>query len=100
MPKIFKENKIIVGIVMAIFGLVVSWGIWVTNGTYKSENTAQSLSNDINAVKESQTNMSGEIKEIRNELKEQRDLIHTNQEKILERLGGISKSLKRQSDGR
>lgn len=82
-------------IFILIMTLLVSWGLWVTNGIFKadkrqelSDKTIQTLSQDINQLHI-------DTKEIKKELKEQRDLIHNNQEKILEKLGDISKVLKR-----
>lgn len=85
------ENKFISGVVLVLLGLFISWGIWVTNGVYKTHETAtttvKTICSDINKLQI-------DTKEIRLELKEQRELIYINQEKILEKLGGISKSLK------
>ncbi len=88
------DNKIISGILVALFGLLMAWGIWVTNGNFKTEakhavsqKTIENVCEDVNELKK-------DTKEIRVELKEQREIIFGNQEKILERLGLIHKSVK------
>ncbi len=101
------DNKIISGILVALFGLLMAWGIWVTNGNYKAKEVqgipekivgiekAQAVSRIvIENVRSDVNQLKVDTKEIRVELKEQREIIYGNQEKILERLGAIHRSVK------
>jgi len=88
------DNKVVSGVVIAVFSLLMAWGIWVTNGNFRVEK-AQAVSQKITENVCSDVNqLKGDVKEIRVELKDQREVIYKNQEKILERLGSIHKSVK------
>ena len=87
-------NKFISGVIIVIFGLLISWGVWVTNGVYRADKVQEVSDKTISTLCINITKLEGEVKEVKGELKSQRDLIHQNQEKLLEKLGGISKSLK------
>ena len=104
--KKIMDNKIISGIVIAIFGSLIALGTYVTLGAIKSHNSVD-LSPKVQILTQKQEiiqtvieNVRGDIvelkkdtKEIRVELKEQREIIYKNQEKILERLGSINKGV-------
>lgn len=100
--KKFTDNKILTGTAIVVFGLVLSWGIWVTSGVYQTDKAQEvtkvatdskidSICTDLNELR---SDFKSETKDIKKELQDQRDMIFTNNEKVMEKLGGISKSLK------
>ena len=97
--KKIMDNKIISGIVIAIFGLLMAWGISQTNKSFKAEKAQEVSQKVIENVCTDVEELKKDTKEIRIELKEQREMIHKGQEKIFERLGSIHKSMKTQAKG-
>ena len=92
--KKIMDNKIISGIVIAIFGLLMTWGVWVTKGNFKAEKIQEISQKVIENVCRDVDQLKQDTKEIRIELKEQREMIYKGQEKIFERLNSIHKSVK------
>jgi len=91
MIKKIMDNKIISGVTVALFSLLMAWGIWVTNGNFKTERVQGVSQVVIENVRSDVEELKKDTKEVRAELKEQRGIIYQNQEKILEKLGSMNR---------
>ena len=96
--KAMSNNKIICGIILTLFSLLMVWGIWVTNGSFETGKKCALFDKSIEVIGKDIEGLQKGQKEIQGELKEQREMIHTNQTKILEKLTDISKSVKRRGE--
>lgn len=96
--KIFG-SKVFISILTFTFLTAISWCIWVTNcvyiraaEVYSDKTIAQKASKDMDEVKI-------EIKEIRNEIKDQTEAINKNQKDMLMLLIEIQKEQRRANGG-
>ena len=94
MKKFIKENKLISTIISSLLGFAVLWTIWVTNGIFVgkqieavAQETTKQISKDIEAVK-------GDIKTIKDELKDQNEKAQKDKDKWFEILLDIKKQTK------
>jgi len=96
-------SKVFISILSTLFLLFISWCIWITNFTYvkaaevsSDKTVAQKTSKDVDEVK-------AEVKEIRNEMKNQTEVINKNQLDMLKLLIDIRMEQRRsngsQKDG-
>lgn len=93
-----KDNKLISGLLLLLFGLLMSWGIWVTNGIYTKFMAVEIDKRTIRSIMETQ-NKSLEItvfdiNELKQEDKRLREKINENQEKIMMLLLDIQKRVR------
>ncbi len=100
--KAIKENKSISGALLILFGLLMSWGVWVTNGMYEKKAAVEIDRKTIQSMIEVQSktvqvacvdidNLKKEDVRIEKELKE---MINNNQLKIMMILLDIQKKVK------
>jgi len=94
MKKFIKENKLASAIISSCLGFAILWVIWVTNGIYSGKQAeaiagevTKQISKDVEVVK-------GDVKAIRDELKEQNKKAQEDKDKWFNILLDIKKQVK------
>jgi len=80
--------------------MILGWGAWTTTTIYSVKESGQIRQNLINNVCSDIDKLQKDVKEINQELKQQRDMIYLNQEKILNQLISIQRHLKENGFGK
>ena len=89
------NRKAIIPVVLFIFGLLISWGIWITTGSFDARAERETIGGCIQNIQEAQRELKEGQKELQNDIKENRETIHNNQQAILRLLLEISRDIKR-----
>ena len=92
--KRITENKLITGMLIAAITLLVAWSVWVTDGVYKADKMQELAKTIVSSVCEDVDQLKKTDEGLKVELKEQRNLIHSNQLIIMDKLVDIHKSVK------
>jgi len=92
----FSENKIIGGIIIALVGLVFSWGIWSTTSHFNSSAELKLFCEKEKQIGEKVDDLKKDVKDVKEESKEQNKQINKNQEEMLKLLIDIQKQIKQQ----
>ena len=77
-----------------LFSLIISWGIWVTTGSFHVESRQNVTDRDIQEVTRNIDTLEFGQREARIERKELRAIIHKNHQEILMMLFDIKKEVK------
>ncbi len=98
MKQVIKENKLISGILVVLFGLLMSWGIWVTNTTYTRSMAVEIDRRTIQSTIEVQNKTLQiacvDIDELKKEDRRLRETMNENQVKIMMLLLDIQKKIR------
>jgi len=98
MTKVIKDNKLISGLLVVLFGLLMSWGVWVTNGMYSRAASVEVDKTTIRSLMETQNKTLQvaciDIDELKKEDKRLRETINENQVKIMMLLLDIQKKVR------
>ncbi|MBU0907400.1 MAG: hypothetical protein KKE05_04565 [Nanoarchaeota archaeon] len=93
-----KDNKLISGLLLLLFGLLMSWGVWVTNGIYTKSMAMEMDKRTVQSIMETQNKTLQinifDIAELKQEDKRLREKINENQEKIMMLLLDIQKRVR------
>ena len=88
------ENKLITGMIIAAITLLVAWSVWVTDGVYKADKVQEISKTMVTSICVDIDQLRKADEGFKLELKDQRELIHSNQITIMDKLMDIHKSVK------
>lgn len=100
-----KENKMISIILGILAAGLLSWGVWVTDAAYevkygrklmdsRAEVSSLKQTAEIKVICDDILSLKSTDIVLRDELKQQRDMIHNNQQEVLKILLSIQKSIR------
>ena len=88
-----NNKKLTIPLVLFLIGLVLSWGIWVTNGVYVAFGERQNTDRCIEGIYETQRDIKDGQGVLQEEIKQNRETIHRNQQEMLRLLFEINQNV-------